>query len=129
MAKQRIFISFDYDHDSDIKMLLAGQAKLEDSPFDFKDGSVKEHLTGDWKTKVKGRMQNCDQVAVLCGEYTHSAAGVSAEVEIAQELKMPYFLLEGRSGKTCTKPKSAKSTDKLYSWTWPNLKKLIGGSR
>src|SRR5882757_7276216 len=111
MAKQRIFISFYYDHDEDIKGLLAAQAKLEDSPFEFNDGSVKEHLTGDWKAKVNGRMGNCDQVAVLCGEYTHTAAGVSAEIEIAQELKIPYFLLEGRSSKTCTKPKSAKATD------------------
>ena len=129
MAKQRIFISFDFDHDEDIKRLLAAQAKLDDSPFDFTDGSVKEHLTGAWKAKVKGRMGNCDQVIVLCGEHTHTAAGVSAELEIAQALGKSYFLLEGRSSKTCTKPKMGKSADKMYSWTWPNLKSLVGGAR
>ncbi len=129
MAKQRVFISFDYDNDSDIKMLLAGQAKLTDSPFDFTDASVKEAMSGDWKAKVKRRLGNCDQMAVLCGASTHTASGVSAELEIAQELGLPYFLLEGRSAKTCTKPKSARTTDKMYSWTWPNLKSLIGGGR
>lgn len=129
MSKQRIFISFDYDHDEDIKIMLAGQAKLADSPFDFIDASVKEHLTGDWKEKVKRRLKNCDQVIVLCGTLTHTASGVSAELEIAQELKMPYFHLKGRADKTCYKPKSALITDKLYDWTWPNLKALIGGSR
>ncbi|HYV90923.1 MAG TPA: TIR domain-containing protein [Chitinophagales bacterium] len=129
MAKQRIFITFDYDNDSDIKVMLAGQAKLEDSPFDFADGSVKEHLTGDWKKKVKGRMGNCDQVIVLCGESTHTATGVSAELEIAQELGKPYFLLWGRASKACVKPNAALSTDKIYNWTWANLKALIGGSR
>jgi hypothetical protein len=129
MAKQRVFISFDYDNDSDIKVMLAGQAKLEDSPFDFTDASVKEHLTGDWKEKVKQRLKNCDQVIVLCGTSTHSATGVAAEVSLAQELKIPYFLLNGRPDKTCYKPSSALSTDKIYNWTWPNLKLLIGGSR
>lgn len=129
MAKQRIFISFDYDNDSDIKVMLAGQAKLADSPFDFIDASVKEHLTGDWKEKVKQRLKNCDQVIVLCGAYTHQATGVAAEVGLAQELKIPYFLLNGRADKTCYKPTSALSSDKLYSWTWPILKSLIGGLR
>ena len=129
MAKQRIFISFDYDHDEDIKKMLAGQAKHEDSPFDFTDASVKDHLPGDWKGKVKGRLGNCDQVIVLCGEYTNTARGVSAELEIAQELGVPYFLIQGRSDKSCTSPTAAKSTDKMYNWTWPNLKALIAGSR
>ena len=129
MAKQRVFISFDYDSDSDFKFMLAGQAKFPDSPFDFTDASVKEHLTGDWKEKVKHRLQNCDQVIVLCGERTHTASGVSAELKIVQELGTPYFLLAGRSGKTCTKPTAAIDSDKLYNWTWDNLKILIGGGR
>jgi hypothetical protein len=129
MNKQRIFISFDYDNDSDIKTMLAGQAKYPDSPFDFTDASVKEHLTGDWKDKVKRRMRNCNQVVVLCGTKTHTARGVAEEVKIAQEIGIPYFLLAGRSAFVCTKPTTAKSTDKIYKWNWPNLKSLIGGAR
>jgi hypothetical protein len=129
MAKQRIFISFDYDHDEDLKILLAGQAKHSDSPFDFTDGSIKEHLTGDWKEKAKGRIGNCDQVIVLCGTSTHTAGGVSAELQIAQALKKPYFLLWGRSSGTCTKPTAALATDKIYKWTWDELKSLLAGNR
>jgi len=129
MAKPRVFISFDYDHDLDIKTMLAGQAKLPDSPFDFTDASVKEHLTGDWKEKVKQRIRNCDQVCVLCGEYTHTAAGVNAELKIAQELGKPLFLLWGRPNATCTKPTTANASDKIYKWEWDILKQLIGGSR
>jgi len=129
MIKKRIFISFDYDHDEDIKIMLAGQAKLTDSPFDFKDASVKEPLTGDWKEKVKGRIQNCDLVIVLCGTVTNTANGVSTELKIAQEVGKPYFLLTGRAGKVCVKPTSALFTDKLYDWTWSNLKLLIDGRR
>ncbi len=129
MTKQRVFISFDYDHDEGVKIMLAGQAKLEDSPFDFKDASVKQELSGDWKEKVKNRLKNCDQMIVLCGTSTDSATGVSAELEIAQELKLPYFLLAGYSSKTCKKPKAAKTSDSIYTWTWENLKKLVGGAR
>lgn len=109
--------------------MLAGQAKLPDSPFDFSDASVKKHLSGDWREKVKGRLKNCDQVIVLCGQYTHTAQGVSDELEITQELGMPYFLLKGRTSKVCTWPTSVLSTDKMYDWTWPNLKILISGKR
>lgn len=129
MAKQRVFISFDYDHDNDIKVMLAGQAKHEDSPFEFTDASVKDELSGDWKEKVKRRLRNVDQVIVLCGVYTDSATGVSAELEMVKELGIPYFLLYGRDEKTCVKPKAALSSDKIYKWTWDNLKRLIGGSR
>jgi hypothetical protein len=129
MAKKRAFISFDYDNDGGAKIMLAGQAKLEDSPFEFTDASVKYHLTGDWKDKVRGRMDNIDVVIVLCGEKTHTASGVSAELEIAQDKDKEYFLLEAYSDKTCTKPTSAKAGDKMYDWTWKNLKALIGGGR
>ena len=129
MAKKRVFISFDVDHDEGTKIMLAGQAKLQDSPFDFSDASIKEHLTGDWKDKVRRRMANIDLVIVLCGEYTHTASGVTVEVTIAQEKNVPYFLLAAYSDKSCTKPTSAKAEDKVYKWTWDNLKVLIGGAR
>lgn len=126
---KRAFISFDYDHDEDLRNLLAGQAKHPDTPFEIKDRSLKEPLSGDWKEKVRQRMNNIDVVPVICGEHTHTASGVAAELTIAREAKKPYFLLWGRNGKTCTKPTSALVSDQIYEWTWDNLKVLIGGSR
>ncbi len=128
-SKKRVFISFDFDHDKDLKNLLVGQAKNEDSPFEIYDWSVKEELTGDWKEKVREKIRKVGVVAVICGEYTDSATGVSVEVRLAQQEEKPYFLLSGRKGKTCKKPKSAKRTDKIYKWTWDNLKRLIRGER
>jgi len=129
MAAKRVFISFDAEHDEDLKILLVGQAKHPDSPFNIADWSLKEPLSGNWKDKVRPRIKAVDVMAVICGEHTDSATGVSAELTIAQEESVPYFLLWGRSGKTCVKPKAAKSEDKIYNWTWENLKNLIGGSR
>lgn len=129
MAKKRIFTGFDFDHDEDLRNLLVGQSKKPDSPFEMADWSVKAPMTGDWKAKVRTRIKSVDQVIIMCGEHTKTAAGVSAELTIAMEEKKPYFLLYGRSSKTCAKPKSAKSSDKMYKWTWDNLKSLIGGAR
>lgn len=129
MAKANVFISFDYDHDKDLKELLVGQSKNENSPFDITDYSVKKELSGDWKEKVRVRIKNVDQVIIICGEYTDTASGVNEEISIAQEEDIPYFLLRGRSDKTCKNPKNAKYTDKTYDWTWDNLEKLIGGAR
>ena len=42
-TKKRAFISFDYDNDEGAKIMLAGQAKLPDSSFDFTDASVRDH--------------------------------------------------------------------------------------
>ena len=128
-SKKRVFISFDYDHDSDLKNCLVGQARNEDSPFEIADWSVKEELTGNWKEKVRAKIRMVDVVAVICGEYTDTASGVNVEVRITREEEKPYFLLWGRSDKKCKKPTSAKSSDIIYKWTWDNLKKLLHGKR
>lgn len=129
MAKTRTFVSFDYDHDSDLKTLLVGQAAHTDTPFEIADWSIKEPIDSNWKVKARARIKAVDVVCVLCGENTDTATGVSAELSIAQEEGIPYFLLAGYSDKTCKKPTSSKAGDKLYNWTWENLKNLIGGSR
>jgi hypothetical protein len=128
MTKKRIFISFDYDNDWDVKTMLAGQAKHPDSPFDFTDASVKEHMAGDWKEKVRRRMMNIDVVVVLCGRSTHLARGMAAELEIAREERRPYFMLAAYSN-GCTRPACALASDRMYDWNWSNLNALIGGAR
>jgi hypothetical protein len=127
MAKTKVFISFDYDHDEVLKTFLVGQAKNDDSPFFLADWSIKEHIDENWKAKAKTRIKAVDVVCVICGENTDTATGVSAELKIAQDEGVRYFLLKGYSTKTCVKPKAAKTLDAMHDWTWANLKKLVGG--
>lgn len=130
MASQKVpvFISYDYDYDDDLKVLLVGQAKNDDSPFYIEDWSIKE-ASSDWKAKARTRIKRVDQVIVMCGKHTDTATGVDAEIEIARDEKKPYFLLAGRADGGNKKPAAALSSDKLYTWTWENLKKLIAGNR
>lgn len=125
MSKKRTFISFDYDHDVSLKNLLVGQSKNDDSPFEIVDMSIKEAIDYNWKYYARRRIISCDIVVVICGEHTDTATGVSAELEIAQEEGVKYFLLKGYPDKTCKKPKGAKSTDSIVEWTWNNLKKHL----
>ncbi|MGM1065204.1 TIR domain-containing protein [Saccharothrix sp. Mg75] len=127
MAK-RVFISFDYDHDVVLKEFLVGQAKLPDSPFTIADWSIKVASPG-WKAEARRRIRASDLVIVICGNHTDTATGVAIELQIAQEEGIEYFLLNGYSDSTGKKPTTAKASDKIYKWTWDNLKKLVGGGR
>ena len=129
MAMKRAFISFDFDHDEELRDALIGQAKNPASPFQIADWSVKEAFTGNWQAKVRDRIRKTNLTIVICGEHTHDAKGVTAELTITQEEKHPYFLLKGRPDKTCTKPRSGRKSDQIYKWSWPNLQALIAGRR
>jgi len=129
MAAKRAFISFDFDHDEDLRNLLVGQARNPDTPFSIQDWSLKEALSGNWKDKVRTRIKQTDLTIVICGEATDKATGVAEELKITKDEKHPYFLLYGRSGKTCYKPTSARPEDKIYRWTWDNLRALVAGNR
>ena len=52
----RAFISFDFDHDDDLRNALVGQSRYNNSPFNFSNWSLKEPLTGDWKKKIRDRI-------------------------------------------------------------------------
>jgi len=65
--KKRAFISFDYDYDLDLKTLLVGQAKKEDSSFNIADFSIKEAISKDWKAKARTRIKGVEVVIVICG--------------------------------------------------------------
>lgn len=130
MAEQKIpvYISFDYDHDSDLKQLLVNQAGWDGSPFSIADWSIKE-ASSDWKEKARTRIKRVAQVIVICGKHTDTATGVNAEIEIARDERKPYFLLAGRADGGNKGPVAALNTDKLYKWDWSNLTNLIGGAR
>ena len=129
MAVKRVFISFDYDHDNDLRGNLVAQAKKPESPFSIRDRSVRYRIDESWRKEVRDRIRGADLTVVICGEHTHDAPGVAAEITITREEGKPYFLLKGRRKKTCTKPKMALRTDEMHSWTWENLRQLIAGAR
>ena len=129
MNTKKAFISFDYDHDSSLRGDLVAQADRPESPFGITDWSVRYRIDEGWKREVGDRISRVDLVIVICGEHTHQAKGVEAEVTMVQQAGKPYFLLKGRRDKTCTRPKSAPKKKKIHPWTWPTLKELIANPK
>jgi len=66
---------------------------------------------------------------VLCGRHTSKAIGVSAELTITQEEKIPYFLLCGRRDGLVEKPLNAKKSDIINTWSRNTLRTLISNIR
>lgn len=122
MAK-RVFVSFDFDNDRELKTLLAGQSKLPSSPFEFSDWSMKEAAPQqDWEDEAESRIKRSDLVLVMVGANTHQASGVLKEVEMARQNSIPIVQMIGPSGGNYT---AVPNAGRLYAWNWDNLEKLL----
>lgn len=123
MAKKTVFVSFDFDNDKTLKEFLIGQARLPDSPFEVKDGSLKEAAPEkDWEEKAKARIKACDIVIVMVGSQTYKASGVLKEVRMANELGKKIVQIIGYRDGNYSRVEGAGT---LYSWNWENLKKIL----
>lgn len=124
IRKKRVFVSFDFDNDRDLKTLLIGQARLPDSPFNVVDHSLKEAAPNPlWQMRARASIRRADIVLVILGSRTRSARGVLAEVRIARSLGKPIVQIIGRRwGGLHWRVAGA---GRVYAWTWPNLKQLL----
>lgn len=122
--KTKVFISFDYDHDLSQKNSLVGQSKLDDSPFEISDVSIKQEET-NWITKARQKIANADVVIILCGHHMASARGVDKEMQLAKEEGKRYYLLNAYNDSFARRPNSASPYETIYDWTWNNLKYLL----
>lgn len=121
--KKRVFVSFDFDNDKILKDFIVGQAKLEDSPFEIIDWSLKEAAPEKtWEEKARQKIQAADIVIVMVGPNTYRAPGVLKEVRMAHELGKKVVQIIGyKDGNYTQVPKAGT----LYKWNWDNLKKLL----
>ena len=117
MDRVRIFVSFDTNHDRDLKERMLAEAAKPTSLFDITGHSEGADVSDAWSERVRKRIGAADEVIVICGAHTQDSFQVAAEIGIAHEEQKPYFLLWGRREVMCTKPAGAKPTDGMYSWT------------
>ena len=123
MAK-RVFVSFDFDNDRELKTLLAGQSRLPNSPFSFSDWSMKEAAPQrNWEDDAESRIIRSDLVLVMVGASTYRASGVLKEVEMARRNNIPIVQMIGPSGGNHT---AVPNAGRLYAWSWDNLEELLG---
>ncbi len=118
MAKTKVFVSFDYDHDAALKDVLIGQSKLPDSPFSINDFSLKE-TSPDWQQEARKATEECEVFIVLLGEHTYQAQGVKREVQMAKQIDKKRFQLRKRGHW----PTSVEGGGEVFAWKWKNIKK------
>jgi len=124
VAKKRVFISFDFDNDKVLKDFIIGQSRLTDSPFEVIDTSLKEAAPmKTWEDKARIAIKRSNIVVVMVGPKTHSAPGVLKEVAMAREEEIPIVQVIGYKDGNYT---AVPNAGRLYTWSWENLKKLIG---
>ena len=120
MAKTKVFISYDYEHDIDMKNNLISESRRADSPFSINDLSLNEKVS-DWQQKAREAISRCDVFVVLLRENTHQASGVLREIKMAKELNKRRFQLREKGHN----PKPLDSAGIVIAWRWQNLKKYL----
>ena len=127
MALKKLFISFDYDHDKDLRSHFITQAAefCEHAVSDFSLPAVV--VDRRWTRDARSRIGDSDFVIFICGTNTHSAPGVEAEMTITQQLGTAYILLKGRRDRKCSKPKGARAADEIVPWKWKRINALLDG--
>ena len=121
MAKTRVFISYDYEHDSNLKDTFIAQAKLPDSPFSIHDVSIQQPIP-NWQQKARSSIESCDVFVVLLGDYTYQAQGVLREIKMARVLKKRRFQLRKKG----QQPRFIDGAGEIVVWKWKNLQKRLG---
>jgi len=90
MAKDKIFISYDYDNDKHYKNLLVAWDKNALFDFSFYDASVDVSVNSTdanyIKNVIKGRIKSSSHFLCIVGKNTHKSGWVKWEIDTAVAL-------------------------------------------
>ena len=121
MPTLRIFVSFEFDKDNDLKNSFFEQAKNL-THHRVKNSSLKESYPDKgWQQKAREAIEKCDFVIVLIGEDTHNAPGVETELQIASQMKKPIFQVRPQQ-RTYT---GVQSLGEPIPWRWKRINEKL----
>ncbi|MDR1409909.1 MAG: hypothetical protein LBJ12_06560 [Oscillospiraceae bacterium] len=121
--KKRVFISFAIE-DKNLRDFLVGQAKNENSPFEFTDMSVKEPWDSEWKTRCRARIKGCDGLLAIVTKNTKKAIGQLWEIQCAKDESVPRKGIWGNDDHPATLPDELAGVS-VVNWTWTNIENWI----
>jgi hypothetical protein len=111
--------------DKTLRDFLVGQAKNENSPFEFVDMSVKKPWDSSWKTNCRTRIKGCDGVLAIVTKNTKYADGQLWEVKCAREERISLRGIWGsQNNRPVTLPKELEGV-RVVNWTWENIKNWV----
>ena len=123
-SNNRIFIAFAIE-DKWAKEYLVGQAKNENSSFEFVDMSVKKPWETSWKTQCRTRIKSCDGAIILVSQNSAKADGQLWEAKTIKEEGIPRLGIYTTTDNRPTTLPSEFSGLSPKSWTWANIKSFL----
>lgn len=119
---KRIFIAF-ASEDEYARDFLVGQAKNNDSPFEFTDMSVKEPYSSEWRKKVLTKIRGCDAMIAILSKNSLDASGQIYEIQCAIDEELPVLGMYAQ--KTDKSSPDIMQGFVCIEWSWTELKKFI----
>ena len=122
MANPRAFISFDFDHNEDEKILFVGQSKNSKTPFNIEDWSSKSELPqSQWENRIEEKINRSNMVIVLVGKNMATATGVVKEISFAKKNNVPIFGVFVGGANTYNTLPTGLQHNRVISWEWNSI--------
>jgi len=126
MANPRSFISFDFDHNETDKNLFVGQSRNSKTPFSIEDWSAKSEMPQDkWREIVENKINYCNVLIVLVGQYMASATGVESEIKMSIRNNVPFFGVYVDGANSNSNLPSSLSRGRVVFWDWSEIANAI----
>ena len=122
--KKRIFISFAME-DVELRNLLVGQARNDNSPFDFVDMSVKNPWDSAWKTNCRTKIKGCHGMIAIITKNTKNASGELWEINCAKDEGIPCIGIWGHPDEHFKTLPSEIPPLRVIDWNWSNIAKWL----
>jgi len=127
MMNPRTFLSFDFDHNANGKLLFAGQGvRTSPAPYTISDWSSKTALPESiWEAQIAAKIAQCHLMIVLVGKSMSSATGVVKEIQFAKDANVPYFGVYIDGANTASALPLGLPRNRVIGWTWPGVDNAI----
>lgn len=129
MAKKKIFISYDYDHDKQYKNLLLAWDENKNFDFSFYDMSVDVSVNSNdaavIKRVISARIKDSSYFLCIVGKYTHKSDWVDWEITKAVDLKKKIVAVKIDRENVTPSPLFGVGTKWALSFTLDSIKKAL----
>ena len=130
MAKNRVFISYDYTNDKNYKNRLLAWDKNEDLDFSFYDMSGEVSADSSdaaaIKRDISAKISDSSHFLCLVGKYTHKSRWVEWEIKTAVELKKKIVAVQLEKNTTTPNALYGVGTSWALSFDFDVIKKALG---
>ena len=129
MAKDKIFISYDYDNDKHYKNLLVAWDKNDLFDFSFYDSSVDVSVNSTdaayIKNVIKARIKSSSHFLCIVGKDTHKSGWVTWEIETAVDFGKKLVAVKTDAGNTSPTAILGVGATWSKSFTFDSIKNAI----